>query len=463
MNYKANKIQVADKSPYIEDRLDRKEHIKNLSLLLRNISSPITLSINAPWGEGKTTFLEMLNAELKNDDQIIKFSAWETDFAEDPLLVFLGEMNTALKSLISDDEEKSDLLEKAMKVGGHILKRTIPIGAKLVTGGLLDIDATLEGEAEKLTEKFANDLIDKYSEEKNHIDEFRKNIEEIISEAIGVNNKIFILIDELDRCRPTYAIELLERIKHLFDIDGLVFVLAMDREQLSHSVKAIYGNEFDSFGYLKRFIDIEYDLPKPSLEKFIFQLLKDFNLDNEFEKRAKFISDHQYESKHFQEIFNIFAMQLNFSLRDIEQFIAKIKLIILTTSKNESLNICLLVFLTILRERYPNIYSEYIKKDSPPNNAIKTLKEIVPNNIRRKSHVCAILEGKLIQAKIGDLSEHEHETLIDSYQDKATTIDDVCWQDRINAILHFAGGANTYFDLNQLIAKIELTDSFTLN
>ena len=78
---------------------------------------------------------------------------------------------------------------------------------------------------------------------------------------------VIIFVDELDRCRPSYAIELLERIKHLFNIGGLVFVLALDREQLGHSIKAVYGNGIDSDGYLRRFVDFEYQLKNPEKKK----------------------------------------------------------------------------------------------------------------------------------------------------------------------------------------------------
>jgi hypothetical protein len=70
-----------------------------------------------------------------------------------------------------------------------------------------------------------------------------------------------ILIDELDRCRPTYAIEMLEAIKHWFCVPNVVFVLAMDREQLSHSIRAVYGQGFDVDGYFLRFFHLLEQMP----------------------------------------------------------------------------------------------------------------------------------------------------------------------------------------------------------
>jgi len=74
---------------------------------------------------------------------------------------------------------------------------------------------------------------------------------------------VFVLIDELDRCRPPYAIAMLERIKHLFEIPDVVFVVATDSEQLVHSIRAVYGQDFSGSRYLTRFFDLSYTFPAP--------------------------------------------------------------------------------------------------------------------------------------------------------------------------------------------------------
>ena len=89
-----------------------------------------------------------------------------------------------------------------------------------------------------MSETIAQEVIDNYSKDKLVKDEFKKAIEELLSaiddkEKIKEKQPFVIFIDELDRCRPLYAIELLERIKHIFGIDGLIFVLSIDKEQLA--------------------------------------------------------------------------------------------------------------------------------------------------------------------------------------------------------------------------------------
>nr|WP_279504657.1 P-loop NTPase fold protein [Aeromonas veronii] len=81
------------------------------------------------------------------------------------------------------------------------------------------------------------------------------------------------MIDELDRCRPSYAVEMLETIKHIFDIPKVVFVLATDTEQLQHAIKVIYGDGFDAQNYLGRFFMRRFNLPLVSTKVFIEEYL----------------------------------------------------------------------------------------------------------------------------------------------------------------------------------------------
>ncbi len=83
------------------------------------------------------------------------------------------------------------------------------------------------------------------------------------------NRPLIVAIDELDRCRPSCAVELLEVAKHFFSVDRIVFVLAVNRDQLAHSVRALYGSDFDAEGYLRRFFDVDFRLSEPSRDAFI--------------------------------------------------------------------------------------------------------------------------------------------------------------------------------------------------
>lgn len=88
----------------------------------------------------------------------------------------------------------------------------------------------------------------------------------------GETGPLYFFVDELDRCDPEYAIKLLESVKHFFDVDGIVFVLSVDRKKLGSMVRVRYGEGFDENGYLKRFVDVDYQIPAPKREDLIQHL-----------------------------------------------------------------------------------------------------------------------------------------------------------------------------------------------
>lgn len=91
--------------------------------------------------------------------------------------------------------------------------------------------------------------------------------------------KLVIIIDELDRCKPLFAIQTLEIVKHFLDVKDVVFIFAVDLEQLSHSVESIYGFGMDASGYLCKFFDYITKFPQSNMLSIIKTLLPD-NLSN---------------------------------------------------------------------------------------------------------------------------------------------------------------------------------------
>ena len=161
------------------------------------------------------------------------------------------------------------------------------------------------------------------------------------------------MIDELDRCRPSYAIELLEVAKHLFSVDRVVFVLAVNRVELAHSVKALYGAEFDAAGYLERFFDLEYLLPAPDRKQFVLQVLNDRRLNQLF----------QQGSGSLQIVPNVIAHFLACSkleLRRIEQAIHRLSLVCGSLDSNSSAFAAAASILLVCQEIKPDVYSAVV-------------------------------------------------------------------------------------------------------
>lgn len=132
---------------------------------------------------------------------------------------------------------------------------------------------TIDDAAKGAIESFNQMMKDVESKYKalNQVDVFRQALKIVFDEIQEGDEHmlpIFILIDELDRCKPTYAIELLECTKHLFSTEGVYFIFATNTEQLCHTICKVYGDKFDARNYLRRFFDLEYSLFQPNYHDY---------------------------------------------------------------------------------------------------------------------------------------------------------------------------------------------------
>ncbi|WP_346890742.1 KAP family P-loop NTPase fold protein [Clostridium sp. UBA3887] len=303
-----------------EDIYNRKVIAENLTKIIESQNESMVISLDSEWGTGKTTFVTMWKDMLDSDEkynskfETLYFNAWENDYIKDPLLAIFSEMEKQIHENDSEFKKSMDKLKVKAKPFG---KAVVSTGVKLATAGILNLDGVTIGdynEAEliKLSEKIGELSIKEISADKTVRAKFK---EEMTNFQKDMNKKIIFFIDELDRCRPTFTIELLEVIKHLFNIDNFIFILSIDKEQLSHSVATIYGQNADTLGYLRRFFDLDYKLPKIDLKEYI-----------------KNKSDIVFEGKYNIELFDLFIKEMfikeNFSLRDVDKAYYYIRLLI---------------------------------------------------------------------------------------------------------------------------------------
>jgi hypothetical protein len=234
----------------------------------------------------------------------------------------------------------------------------------VATVGALDMEKDYEKIIADFSGDITGDLIDKFNEKSQAITQFKDVIKKILDKLPKEQKNLIIFIDELDRCRPTYAIELLERVKHLFDIERLVFILSTDLGQLSHSICAVYGNNFESKKYLKRFIDLDYSLKEPDLKKYIDSQFKTLQINTNYYDLVGLTLC----------ITKIFG----FKLRDINFLVTRMKLLFLPMSSNQFEPI----YITLIALKHSNesLYQEYILNAETSNKIITLLIEGVSKN-----------------------------------------------------------------------------------
>lgn len=317
------------------DRLDRARYAEFLTnyLAAEGKQRNYVLNLNAEWGAGKTWFIKRWYMELKAHYPTVYIDAWQQDFSDDPLLTVISSIIDQLKDATGNkvaipDGIKSKLLG-LLKVGGKLVLKSA-----IKKAGWEDSDFSVEGED---ADKLVDTLCSNHKERYESIQYLKQEIRQWVEGAVVLGNgeldyPAFILIDELDRCRPSYAVEMLETIKHIFDIPKVVFVLATDTEQLQHAIKVIYGEGFDAQTYLGRFFKRRFYLNKcPShflIEEFVadrFELLCSktfhcFSDANDFSKTLAKIVDAYYLTARETESFldTLFAILHSMSERSID-------------------------------------------------------------------------------------------------------------------------------------------------
>lgn len=363
MILKSRDIKIIKDDPFRNDALNRRDSGEVLTEFVLSANDSVVVCIDAPWGQGKTTFLRMWEQHLKNNNiPTIYFNAWESDFSDDALVSLIGEISASITELskTGDESKAREYLGKTKDIGVALLKRSVPVAAKIITAGALDLDKVTEQALSGLAESIAKEQLEKYENSKKSIQSFRETISKLASSITDPDHPkpLVFIIDELDRCRPNYAIEILEKAKHFFNVDNIVFVLGADKKQLGSSIKAIYGEGLNVNGYLRRFMDFDYVLPPPKKGLFVKSLFKKYKFNDYFSKKNT--RGVQYEGeqslKMFSELFELYGL----TLREQEHCCSLLSLSIRTTPENYKLFPLFLCFLIVLKVKSPDLYKELI-------------------------------------------------------------------------------------------------------
>ena len=307
--------EVNPDDPWLDDVVGRKDLADRLTRLVSSQQGPLVISLHGGWGTGKTFLMKRWQASMERQGfSAIYLNAWEDDFCDDPLLALLGQLSEHFKGSAFEE-----IIAKTAESAVPLFRANVQSFINKYTG------LTLEFAESK------RDFLGDYQKQRDTKDNLKGNLTEL---AEAVSNKtqhpLIFIIDELDRCRPTYAIELLERVKHIFDIPNIAFVLGLNRDELTKSLISLYGN-IDADVYLRRFFDLEFRLREISPEVFTSHLLKEFHIEEAFQNLASehrqevHLHDYQNYAEKIPKLWNAIGM----SLRDIDH---GVRLLALTAS-----------------------------------------------------------------------------------------------------------------------------------
>ena len=350
-------IDVPKNDSFENDLLGRKESVEVLTQLIGSIEGPCVLAVDAAWGTGKTTFLRIWEQHLRNQGfPVVKFNAWETDFSGDSFVALSTELTEGLHEY-ADAPLAKEKIDDTKKVAKEVMRLAFTGAIRHASGGILDVDS--------LTKNYAENGLSQHQEAQKSIKKFRETLQNMAKELSKQKGPpLIVMIDELDRCRPSYAVELLEVAKHLFSVDHIVFVLAVNRSELAHSIKALYGADFDAQGYLRRFFDLDFRLPYPERERFIKAMLGAIQIDQYFQRTIDENARFDKEDEVVRDWLLCFFRSPDLSLRRIAQAIHRLGLVFASLRSDQRSFAITAVVALIVRTIDSDLYHQFVRNEA---------------------------------------------------------------------------------------------------
>lgn len=385
---RSQEIDIPYDNPFANDKLGRGTLCKVLTDMVSFYGqSGCVMALCGEWGSGKTTFVKMWKQQLENEGyKTLYFNAWSSDYTTDPLMALVSE----LSELSPNNDTINKIATSAVRIGVSALKGIV----KKATG--IDCDA-LSNAIEKTCE-IGEEYLREYSEQKVKLEEFKNDVQKYVADNAAEHPVVFF-IDELDRCNPHYAVAVLERIKHLFEIPNIIFVLAINKKELSNAIQGFYGSpKIDSDEYLRRFIDINYELPKPKIENYCEFLLEEYRFNDFFSsvQRRAFFSRFN-EAEEFKIIAKSMCKELSINLRLMDRVFAYSRLALMQFNSSIYVMPGIYFMLCLWKVTDPIFYNQLKNKEFTIQELLYKLEEKLPksmfddSNYRTKIYVIANL------------------------------------------------------------------------
>ncbi len=345
-------IKLKAEDPFLEEDFDdsifnNSDFITNLySLLTQNIEPPYSISLNGDWGTGKTTILKSLEKKLTQDDnfEVLWFNPWEYERSNDVVLVFLQQLSKLAKN------NYTEVLSQLKILGKTILAGAVDTAARFITQGNLSFE-----NIQKIHELVKSESLTEYETYSSFVDRIKEDFitltDKISTKKEG--NPLIVILDDLDRCLPENAIELIESLKNIFIIKGakVIFVAGIDTNIAKRFIQSKYKElpEEFAYNYFKKVFNSTINIPFFN-EKHINKII-----DNEIDK--KIIETFSDDDKEF--ISKIFLSVELKSIRSVKNIFTNFFLH-RKLYPNTDLNNRQIVLLYLFKEKWQTVYDHFI-------------------------------------------------------------------------------------------------------
>ena len=253
-----------------EDILGRNEDVKSFYELISAMEDANAIAIDGRWGSGKTFFVKQLELLINSNNDTYTMEENDRSLVLSKMNLSDSLMEKCDYALYYDAWENDNDTDPAMSIIYEIVKElniSYSFSETKLSEVAVAIIKTFEGKSySKILDSLkSDDPLKLFKEQKQLEDNIKLFFSYILKER---GNRLFIIIDELDRCRPDFAVSLLERVKHYFNIENVTFVFSINAEQLQFTIKNHYGEQFDACRYLDRFFDLRINLPTSDKKRF---------------------------------------------------------------------------------------------------------------------------------------------------------------------------------------------------
>ena len=245
MSFRPPELVIDPDDPFKEDTLARKPLAESLCAVIETDERPLVVSVDGKFGSGKSTFLAMCAAHLRQQARlrqqeaaVAEFNAWQDSHTKNPLI----DLTSALMRKVPQGKSLKDV---AAGVSWGV--------ASAFTHGAINRQNFQEDNAEPLF-KLWHDI-------EEHRQAFHAELEKVVK---ATDDRLVIFIDELDRCVPQQALDYLNIVRHLLDVPGVAVVIGVNQDELAHRVRQLYGEGCNADLYLKRFWDFTMPLREPN-------------------------------------------------------------------------------------------------------------------------------------------------------------------------------------------------------
>lgn len=331
-------LDILNREPVIDQML-------NIVDLISKNRASYTFALNGAWGTGKTFVLDRIRAQLTDECNnekycVFHYNCWQYDYYEEPLIAIVAAMLDSVEDEVSlFPKETREIMQEVLSKVKNVLFQLGKsyLKSKLGEDALGMLSALFAPPSDDQQSK----SFDQYSSLKKAIKVAQEQLNQLSQERTMV-----VIVDEIDRCLPSYAITVLERLHHLFsDVNNCAVILAVDKAQMENTVQQIFGEKVSTFDYLRKFIAFEVPLDCGKIENGFEEKYPDYV--SMFEKPSP-EADFSFDD-FFSAIFS------NIEMRTQERIVERVKIahqLLFSGERKDYTFMCVELMWAVLKEVY---------------------------------------------------------------------------------------------------------------